>query len=143
MNPQVKYMLSTYEFFIIHSLIIIFIIQPSPSNKKSAYTNLLQSYFEVIFCEKIVVRMKNVKFRGEKTNSVSQFRGPIPRSNPKFRASPRNSAGRGKLWALQISNPLRCIYIYIYKYRERRAIVEAPHPRPRDAKGATIHPRPG
>jgi len=36
MNKQVKYMLWTYESFIIHSLIIIFIIQPSPSNKKSS-----------------------------------------------------------------------------------------------------------
>src|SRR6218665_1582772 len=114
MNPQVKYMLLTYEFFIIHSLIIIFIIQPSPSNKKPAYTNLLQSYFEVIFCEKIVVRMKNVKFRGEKTNSVAQFRGKIPNSAARLEI-PRAAA---KLWALQISNPLRCIYIYniIYIY---------------------------
>jgi len=36
LNQQVKYMLLTYESFIIHSLIIIFIIQPSPSNKKSS-----------------------------------------------------------------------------------------------------------
>jgi len=35
--------------------------------------------------------MKNVKFRG------------IPRQKPKFRGSARNSAGRGKLWALLIT----------------------------------------
>ena len=51
--------------------------------------------------------MKNVKFRGilrEKTNSAV-----IPRLNsaakqkPKFRGSARNSADRGKLWALVIT----------------------------------------
>src|SRR6218665_57145 len=36
MNQQVKYMLCTYESLIIRSLIINFIIQPSPSNKKSS-----------------------------------------------------------------------------------------------------------
>src|SRR6218665_3646004 len=45
-------------------------------------------------------------------NSAAQFRG----KKPKFRGSARNSGGRGKLWALQISKPLRCIYIYIYMY---------------------------
>jgi len=39
--------------------------------------------------------MKNVKFRGKKTNSVVKFRGEIPRQNPNF-------VGRGKLWALII-----------------------------------------
>src|SRR6218665_13384 len=36
--------------------------------------------------------MKNVKFRGKKTNSAVQILG-----KPKFRSSARNSAGRGKL----------------------------------------------
>src|SRR6218665_2066516 len=122
MNQQVKYMLRTYEFFIIHSLIIIFIIQPSPSNKKSAYPNLLQSYFEVIFCEKIVVRMKNVKFRGEKTNSVAQFRGPnsavktqIPRRGAKFGGA-RKTVGPTDKYP-----PPLYIYIYIYIYIRRGA----------------------
>src|SRR6218665_1077511 len=59
--------------------------------------------FEVIFCEKIVVRMKNVKFHGKKTNSAVNFAAQIPREKPKFRGSARNSAARGKLWALVIS----------------------------------------
>jgi len=44
--------------------------------------------------------MKNVKFRGRKMNSAVKFRSSIPRQKPKFRGSARNSAGRGKLWAL-------------------------------------------
>ena len=46
--------------------------------------------------------MKDVKFRGKKTNSAVKFRGTIPRQKPKFRGSARNSAARGKLWALHI-----------------------------------------
>jgi len=39
--------------------------------------------------------MKNVKFRGKRTNSAAQ----IPQKNQ----FPRHSSGRGKLWALLIS----------------------------------------
>src|SRR6218665_485376 len=100
MNQQVKYMLLTYESFIIHSLIIIFIIQPSPSNKKNHHKQTCdRATFEVIFCEKIVVRMKNVKFRGKKMNSMVKFRGSIrrkktqiPRLGAKFRG-PRKTVG--------------------------------------------------
>src|SRR6218665_910610 len=48
--------------------------------------------------------MKNVKFRGKQTNSAAKFRGSIPRQKPKFRGSARNSAVRGKLWALTITS---------------------------------------
>src|SRR6218665_1093306 len=65
--------------------------------------------FEVIFCEKIVVRMKNVKFRGKKTNTAENSAAQIPREKPKFR---RNFGGRGKLSALHI-HILTPIYIYI------------------------------
>ena len=47
------------------------------------------SYFEVIFCEKIVVRMKNVKFRG-KRRIPWQFRGSKYRGKTQI---PRKSAG--------------------------------------------------
>ena len=41
--------------------------------------------------------MKNVKFRGKKANSAEKFRG----SNFAVKTQiPRNSVGRGKLWAL-------------------------------------------
>ena len=54
--------------------------------------------------------MENVKFRGIsrkkdefRGNSAENSAAQIPRENPKFRGSARNSAGRGKLWALQIT----------------------------------------
>ena len=65
--------------------------------------------------KKIVVGMKNIKFRGVfrgKTNSVGKipwlkFRGKNPKfrgkKKPKFRGPARNSAARGKLWALLMS----------------------------------------
>ena len=59
----------------------------------------------VIFCEKIVVRMKNVKFRGmprTKDEFRGKFRGSNTAEKPKFRGSAQNSAARGKLWALII-----------------------------------------
>src|SRR6218665_44922 len=56
--------------------------------------------------------MKNVKFRGKKTNSAVKFCGSIPRQKPKFRGSARNSTGRGKLWALLISVFVWLLYIF-------------------------------
>src|SRR6218665_2017817 len=56
------------------------------------------SYFEVIFCEKIVVRMKNVKFRriprgkDEFRGSNSAEKTQIPRLGSKFRG-PRKTVG--------------------------------------------------
>jgi len=46
--------------------------------------------------------MKNVKFRGIPWQT-DEFCGKIPRQKPKFRGLARNSAGRGKLWALLIT----------------------------------------
>ena len=46
--------------------------------------------------------MKNVKFRGI-PRQKDKFRGKIPRQKSEFRSSARNSAGRGKLWALIIT----------------------------------------
>src|SRR6218665_1973404 len=75
-------------------------------------------YFEVIFCEKIVVRMKNVKFRGftaKKTNSAAiprlKFRGENPNSAVRL----ENSAGRGKLWALVIIRGVNPGRLEIYR----------------------------
>ena len=47
--------------------------------------------------------MKNVKFRSIKTNSAVNSAAQIPWKKPKFRGSARNSAARGKLWALVIT----------------------------------------
>src|SRR6218665_1925733 len=50
--------------------------------------------------------MKNVKFRGmprKKNNPAVNSADQIPREKPKFRGSARNSAARGKLWALIIN----------------------------------------
>src|SRR6218665_2702143 len=49
--------------------------------------------------------MKNVKFRGKKKNSAVNSAAQIPQQKPKFRGSARNSAARGKLWALLITQP--------------------------------------
>ena len=51
--------------------------------------------------------MKNVKFRGiprQKDEFRGKFRGSNSAEKPKFRGSARNSAARGKLWALHISD---------------------------------------
>ena len=58
-------------------------------------TELLWGHFLL----KIVVQMKNVKFRGI-PRKKDEFRGKIPWQKPKFRGLARNSAGHGKLWAL-------------------------------------------
>ena len=48
--------------------------------------------------------MKNVKFRGKKTNSAVNSVAQILRQKPKFRGSARNYAARGKLWALMMTD---------------------------------------
>ena len=57
--------------------------------------------------------MKNVKFRGT-PRQKDEFRGEIQRWNsaekPKFCGSARNSVGRGKLWALIISDAVRIYF---------------------------------
>src|SRR6218665_2593922 len=105
MNQQVKYMLQTYESFIIHSLIIIFIIQPSPSKNHHRQT-CNRATLRSFSVKKIVVRMKNVKFRGiqrKKTNAAVKFRGSKFRGNANSadrREIPRSAE---KLWALFIT----------------------------------------
>src|SRR6218665_3059592 len=58
--------------------------------------------------KKIVVRMKNVKFRGsaEKKESRGSIPRVTPRQKPKYRGSARKSAVPRKLWALLTSSTL-------------------------------------
>src|SRR6218665_890090 len=88
--------------FVIHSLIINFIIQPSPSNKNHHKQTCNRATLRSFSVKKIVVRMKNVKFRGKRRNAAVYSSAEIPRQ-PKFRGSPNSAATRGprkKLWAL-------------------------------------------
>src|SRR6218665_2860170 len=89
--------------------------QTKNQHKQTCYRATLR-LFSV---KKIVVRMKNVKFRGEKTNSVPQFRGKnpnsagaleIPRGGEKFRGA-RKTVG-----PTEKKPPPLYIYIYIYIY---------------------------
>src|SRR6218665_149317 len=107
MNQQVKYMLRTYESFIIHSSSSSFNHHHQTKNyhKQTCNRATLRSFS----VKKIVVRMKNVKFRGF-PRKKKKFRGSIPRvtprQKPKFRGSARNSAVPRKLWALLTSSTL-------------------------------------
>src|SRR6218665_1234182 len=101
MNQQVKYMLWTYESFIIHSLIINFIIQPSPSNKthhkQTCNRATLRSFSVKNSCsneKRQIPRQKKDEFRKK-----DSFRGEIPRL--KFRGS--NFAAQNS--AAQIPRP--------------------------------------
>ena|SRR6218665_492335 len=62
--------------------------------------------------------MKNVKFRGirrKKTNSAVNSADQNPRKT-KFRGSARNSAARGKLWALLIYDYNLSIFLVQHAY---------------------------
>src|SRR6218665_3102691 len=102
MNQQVKYMLRTYESFIIHSSFSSFNHHHQTKNyhKQTCNRATLRSFS----VKKYLFQMKNVKFC-EIPRGKDEFHGEIPRiqsrgKNPKSRGSARNSAGREKLWAL-------------------------------------------
>src|SRR6218665_3053624 len=65
-------------------------------------------------------KKKKYLFKKKTSNSAAKRRIPWPNSAAQFRGKNPNSAARLEIpraaenWALQISNPLRCIYIYIF-----------------------------
>jgi len=69
--------------------------------------------------------MKNVKYRGKKKNSAVNSAAQNPRQKPKFRGSARNSAVRGKLWALHMCfagiafHAVVAMQLYIEKLTQR------------------------
>src|SRR6218665_3531516 len=96
MNPSLFIHESSFSLFNHHH-------QTKYHHKQNCNRATLRSFS----VKKIVVRMKNIKFRGipqqkdeiPRLNSAAKFRGHT------FRGSARNSAGRGKLWALVIMRP--------------------------------------
>src|SRR6218665_2345652 len=99
MNPSLFIHLSSFSSFNHHH-------QTKNHHKQNCNRATLRSFS----VKKIVVRMKNVKFRGSRGKKTN-FRGKILRSIPRFKTAEktqiprttRNSAPRENLWALHMT----------------------------------------